>query len=270
MKFNHINITTVYTAAILLLFSGFSTMQAQDNEDTLYLVFELMKVDNEQETAYAETEAFWKKIHQERVKAGDILGWDLWRLLPGGEDQGYQYMTVTLFNDPVKMMSGGGNLMANARKAYPKMSDQQLNAKLESSAKSRDLAVRIFLEQIATTEGDFEMKPGMVASMDLMKVDMGSYSDYESAEREIFQPMHQEQVDAGAKGSWELLRVMVPYGSNTYASHITVNMYSGWEQVFSGYSGSEPSFANEMMVQKGLETRDMKWSYMIVLTEMVR
>ena len=71
-------------------------------QDKLYLVFEMMKVDNEQEMAYMETENFWEKIHQQRVQSDEIIGWDLWQLLPGGEDQGYQYMTVTLYNNPVR------------------------------------------------------------------------------------------------------------------------------------------------------------------------
>lgn len=67
-------------------------------QDKLYLVFEFMKVDNEQESAYWETESFWEKIQVQRTKNGDILGWDLWSLQPGGEDQGFQYLTVTLYN----------------------------------------------------------------------------------------------------------------------------------------------------------------------------
>ncbi|HSQ47191.1 MAG TPA: hypothetical protein VLM44_09760, partial [Lutibacter sp.] len=62
-------------------------------QDKLYLLFEFMKVDNEQEQAYMETESFWEKIHEQRTKNGEILGWDLWSLQPGGEDQGYQYLT---------------------------------------------------------------------------------------------------------------------------------------------------------------------------------
>lgn len=255
--------------AVILLFSGFSTATAQEDGDNLYLIFELMKVDNEQESAYAETEVFWKKIHQERVKSGDIIGWDLWSLRPGGEHQGYQYMTVTLFDNPVKMMSGS-DLMTHARNAYPDMSEEELTEQLNNSAKTRDLAVRLYLEQIATTEGDFEMKPGMVASMDLMKVDLGSYGDYESAEMEIFQPYHQERVDAGELGSWGLIRCISPIGSETFASHITVNMYEGWEHALSATFNPADSFSEEMLVNAGIQTRDMKWVYMMELEEMVR
>lgn len=254
---------------VALLFSGFSTLAAQEDGDNLFLIFELMKVDNEQESAYAETEEFWKKIHEERVESADILGWDLWSLRPGGEDQGYQYMTVTVFDDPVNMMDGS-DIMAHARNAYPDMSDEELTEQLNNTAKTRDLSVRLYMQQIATTEGDFEMKPGMVASMDLMKVDMGSYGDYESAEMEIFQPYHQQRVDAGELGNWELLRCMSPIGSETFASHITVNMYEGWEHALSSTFNPADSFSEEMMVNAGLQTREMKWVYLIQLEEMVR
>ncbi|MCH8329461.1 MAG: DUF3467 domain-containing protein [Nanoarchaeota archaeon] len=51
------------------------------------------------------------------------------------------------------------------------------------------------------------------------------------AEKEIFQPMHQKAVDDGAMGSWGLVRFMLPLGSSTFASHMTVRMYENIEQV---------------------------------------
>ncbi len=117
-------------------------------QDKLFLVFEFMKVDNEQQAAYMETESFWEKIHQERTKSGDIIGWDLWSLQPGGENDGYQYLTVTLYNDPIKMMSSGGNFESALKAAYPKMSEEQLMSKFNNSAKSRDLAKRVILNKL--------------------------------------------------------------------------------------------------------------------------
>ena len=129
--------------AVILLMS--IQLTAQEN---LYLVFEFMRVDNQQEAAYGETEEFWAKIHEERVKNGDILGWDLWRIQPGGEDQHFQYLTVNLYDDPVKMMSGAGDFNAAVKAAYPDMSDDDLNKKMDMTAASRDLAVRIYLNRI--------------------------------------------------------------------------------------------------------------------------
>jgi len=241
-------------------------------QDKLYLIFEFMKVDNEQEQAYSETEAFWEKIQEQRVKNGDILGWDLWSLQPGGENQGYQYLTVNLYNDPVKMMSGAGNFEAALKAAYPEMSDAERNEKFNNTAKSRDLAARVYLEQIANTKGDFEMPLGTVAGINLMKVSDGDYEKYEKFETEIFQPMHQKEVDAGRRGNWGLMRYMLPVGSDVYASHITVDMYKDYNQLFNGGAVAGPALSEDQIqkIQEGLTSRDLKFKYMATLIRKAR
>ena len=252
---------------IVLVLVGY-TAEAQED---LYLIFEFMKVDNEQEAAYGETEAFWEKIHEQRVKNGDILGWDLWALNPGGEDQGYQFLTVTLFNDPVKMFDGGG-FQAALEGAYPNMSDEEITKTFNKTSKSRDLAVRIYSEEISTTTPEFDMPLGCIAQIDLMKVDMGNYSTYEKAEEQVFKPLHQKAVDSGAKASWGLIRFMSPIGSDTYATHMTVNMYKDYAQMLGANidyeTGTTP--AQTKMMMDGIASRDMKYVYLGRLVRKVR
>lgn len=241
-------------------------------QDKLFLVFEFMKVDNEQEAAYMETESFWEKIHEQRTKNGDIIGWDLWSLQPGGENQGYQYLTVTLYNDPVKMMSSAGNFESALKAAYPKMSEEQLISKFNNSAKSRDLAARIFLEQIATTNGTFDMPLGTIAGINLMKVTEANYETYEKFETGIFKPMAQKEVDAGIRGNWGLLRYLLPTGSDAYATHITADMYKDYNQLFNSGNAVGPQLSEDQMkkIQEGLLTRDMKYKYLATLIKKVR
>lgn len=241
-------------------------------QDKLYLVFEFMKVDNEQEAAYMETESFWEKIHQQRTKNRDIIGWDLWSLQPGGENNGYQYLTVTLYNDPVKMMSGAGNFESALKAAYPKMTEAELNNRFNNSAKSRDLAKRVYLEQIAATKGEFDMPIGTIAGINLMKATDGNYEKYEKFETEIFQPMHQKEVDAGIRGNWGLMRYMLPTGSDVYATHITADMYKDYNQLFNGGTVVGPELSKEQTqkIEEGLTTRDMKYKYMATLIKKVR
>lgn len=258
---------------ILLLLTLF-IVELSPAQEKLYLIFEFMKVDNEQEADYAKTEAFWEKIHQQRANNGDIIGWDLWALQPGGEDQGFQYMTVLLYSDPVKMMSGGdgGAFMVSAKAAYPNMSEEDLNKKISNSSKTRDLAVRLYLEQIDLTSGEFDMPIGTVASIDLMKASFANYAKYEKAESETFKPMHQKQVDDGRKGSWGLLRVMSPIGSDVYTSHITVNMFNDYKQYFmeGGSDGPELTDAQKKSIEEMPDLRDMKYVYMATLMKKVR
>ena len=243
---------------------------AQDNDT--YLLFELMKVDNEQEMSYNETENFWEKIHEQQVAAGEYVGWDLWSLQPGGEDQNYQYMTVHVFNDPVKLMEGTtwDKLVAAAKKAYPDMSEEKIMKKIQHSAKTRDLAVRIYAKLVKSTDDDFDMPVGMVARVNFMKVNPGEYQAYEKAEAEVFLPGHQQRVDAGTQGSWGLARIMVPWGSDVYASHLTFDMFESYSQMFSPGDAPELTDEQRKAIEEGLATRDLRWSSMATLMKKVR
>ncbi|PHS53534.1 MAG: hypothetical protein COB01_04310 [Lutibacter sp.] len=252
--------------AVVLL--GSSTIA----QEKTYLVFEFMRVDNNQENAYQETESFWEKIHKQRVKNGDIVGWDLWSLKPGGEDQGFQYMTVNVYNDPVKMFNSEGDFQAALNAAFPDLSEKELQEQFNKTSKSRDLAVRLYLEIVKGTTGDFKMDVGTVASIDFMKATNGSGA-YESAEIETFLPMHQKAVDAGEKGSWDLCRIMSPMGSDAYATHLTVNMYTGYNQYFKSQQAmweTPPSDEDSQKIEKGIATRDMKWVSLATLIKKVR
>jgi hypothetical protein len=245
---------------------GFATVA----QEKLFLTFEFMRVDNEQEAAYMETESLWQKVHEQRVKNGDIIGWDLWSLRPGGEDQGFQYLTVTLHADPVKMMDGSGFQEA-FQAAFPNMTEKEENI-MNATAKTRDLAVRIYGEEISTTTGEYDMPLGTIAEMDMMKVDMANYSLYEKAEDEIFKALHQKSVDADGKESWGLVRFMLPMGSDTKASHMTVNMYKNIEQRLTENinfgQGATP--AQTKLMQEGIASRDMRYVYMAKLIKKVR
>jgi hypothetical protein len=170
------------------------------------------------------------------------------------------------------MMSGAGNFEAALKAAYPEMSDAERNEKFNNTAKSRDLAVRVYLEQIATTKGDFEMPLGTVAGINLMKVSDGDYEKYEKFETEIFQPMHQKEVDAGIRGNWGLMRYMLPVGSDVYASHITVDMYKDYNQLFNGGAVPGPALSEDQIrkIQEGLTSRDLKFKYMATLIRKAR
>lgn len=241
------------------------------SQQETFLTFEFMKVDNSQETFYNETESFWEKIHEQRVASGDIVGWDLWALLPGGEDQGYQYLTVTVFDDPLKMMNAGAGILESAKMAYPDLSDEEIDNRLNLAGSSRDLAVRLYLKVIDQANSDYEMKPGMIASIDLMKAKEGLYEDYEQAESKTFKPYHKTYIDAGAKGDWQLLRVLMPQGTDVYATHVTANMFDNWEQYLNSMEfdgGMTPDLQTKM--NAGVTTRDLKWVYMARLLKIVR
>ena len=246
-------------------------------QDQSYLLLEFMKVSPDQGAAYWETETFWQKIHEQRAAAGDIIGWDLWSLTPGDVSDGYQYLVVQQYNDPAKMMSGMGwdNLMKYAKLAYPDLTEDQIQEKINASGDTRILDRRRFMRIINGTEGEWEFKPGMVAQLDFMKVNfnkMNAFDDYHKAENDVFKPNHQDMVDAGYKLGWGLGVMMAPQGSDVYATHMTWNMFKDWDQYFNrwNYEGDEPTAEELKQIEAGLNTRDMRMSILAELALVAR
>lgn len=236
-----------------------------------YLVFELMKVDNEQELDYWDVESFWENIHKQRIKNGEIIGWDMWSLKPGGEAQGYQYMTVSIYDNPVKMFNGDADFRAAVNAAYPNMSETEFQDHMKMTHSSRDLSERLYLEVLKETVGNYEMDISSIAYIDFMKAT--NVAAYEAAEIENFLPMHQKAVDLELQEKWSLSRIMSPTGSEAFASHITVNMFLGFDQVFkSAPEKFDENLSKETIdkIKAGIQTRDLKWTYIATLLRKVR
>lgn len=226
-------------------------------EGTTYLLMEMMEIKDGMGQTYLEVEEFWSGIHQQRVEAGEIRGWDLWSMEPSGTDQGYPYMTVTLHKDMESMMAGmtWDQIMAHAKKAYPDMTDEELNAMAQKTGESRDLAVRIFAVELDYA-GEFEVGLGTVATMAWMKSDD---ADYEEMESEVFKPMHEANIAAGKVMGWSFIGFILPMGSERYASHVAVNFYKDMSQFINdGWSTSGMSTAEQIGIDAALKTRDMK------------
>ena len=116
------------------------------------------------------------------------------------------------------------------------------------------------------------MPLGTVAAIDMMKAEPGKYWEYEKAEKEVFKPMHQRSVNNGSKGNWSFCRILVPSGSDNYASHITVNMFKDYNHMYNTDSppGPELSADEQKAVRDGIDARDMKYTYMATLIRKVR
>ncbi len=255
---------------ILVALISFGT-KAQEKASSLYLLFEFMHVDSQNSGDYWQIEDFWSGIHKQRVADKSILGWDLWSLTPGGIKQGSQYLTVTLFPSLQSMLQAINSLdvMAYAKKAYPKKTDKELGAMFDKTGKARDLANQILLKQVDRTKGEFTMKVGTMITIDIMKQLDDSY---EKVEAEIFKPWHQDMVTKGKKGSWELLRAILPAGSQAYGTHLTVSMYNDAAQLssFMEGSGGEMDMMTSLAVKEGFKTREWKELKVGTLQMMVR
>lgn len=259
----------ILTLSFLIFVS--TCLFAQESNQTLYLLFEFMQVNDEDNSDYWEAEQFWAEIHKQRIADNNIIGWDLWALTPSGTEQGSQYMTATLFTSADAMLEGipNGKFEEYLKKAHSTMSDDELDKMLAQVVRSRDMAHQVYGKEINVTSGDFEMKVGTVMQMDIMKQLDSSYPEMED---KIFKPWHQEQVDNGTKGNWGLVQIMLPAGSQAYASHFTYSMYDNMKKLTTAMEnwGGEMDLITDLAVQEGLKTRDWKEVKIARLVMMVR
>lgn len=243
------------------------------SQDNRYLVFDFIKVETGQTVDFLEYKEFLNKVYQQAANNGDIAGWDFWSLQNGSNNEDFQYAAITYFNDPVNMMNGLSDqkFVEIAKEAYPDMDEMQITEKIKQSLNIRDLAVRSYMVEIAKTNEEIEIKPGMLASFDLMKAAEGRFDEYETAEKEVFLPLHEKKIDAGFMESWSLLRTAFPSGSEAKSTHMTLNIYANYMQFFNSLEYEDSSSPTvQDAVEKGLSSRDQKWIYLATVESVVR
>jgi hypothetical protein len=245
-------------------------------QDEQFLVLEFIKVEPNKVLDYLEYKEFLTKVYKQEKEDGHILGWDFWSLQSGSDLEGenFQYLTVTYYEDPVSMMNGNNldQMVSSAVQAFPELSAEEAKNKIRSSLEMRDLAVRSYMIEVARTDDDFQYKPGILATFDLMKAVEGKFQDYEKAEQEIFLPLHQKKISNDLMEDWRFLRTALPTGSEAKSTHLTMNIYKDYIQFFNSmeYEDMEMTDQEEEAMIEGLKSRDQKWVYLATLDSVVR
>jgi len=67
-------------------------------------------------------------------------------------------------------------------------------------------------------------------------------------------------VDQGKKGSWGILRAILPAGSEAYGTHITFSMFKDEAQLAASWedAGGDMNLMTQLAVKEGLKTREDK------------
>lgn len=258
----------------ILLFTGILAFNLAQAQQTRYLVFEFFKVESNQTYDFIEFKDFMEKVYRAAVNDKKIQGWDFWSLQSGADPSEFQYITITYYKDPVSMMNGlrEEDMVRYAMIAYPHLTEIQVKEKFNDANQSRDLAQRAYMQEIAKTQDNFKLMKGTLASFDLMKAVEGQFDAYEKAEKEVFQPIHQNRIEKGLMGSWSLLRTALPFGSEAKSTHLTMNIYKDYVQFFNAqeYEDMESTAEQRAAVEKGLKSRDQKYIYLATLENAIR
>lgn len=253
-----------------MVFWSLSTL-AQESK---FMAVEFIKVENDQLFDYIEFKDLMEKVYRQALNDDQISGWDFWSLQSGAEDADFQYIMITYYDDPVKMMNrlDDKKMIEYTKIAYPHLNEAQVVKLFENSLSMREMPFRMYMREVVSTDDKFQMRPGILASFDLMKAREGDFETYEKAEEEVFMPGHQKRIEQGLMGHWSLLRTALPLGTEAKSTHLTLNMYKDYMQYFNAqaYEDLEQTEEQRKAVDEGLGSREQKWVYMAILENMVR
>lgn len=200
---------------------------SQENNPPNFAIVECMKVKPENENRYLEVEkSIWKPLHQERAKQGIIAGWMLFKVRFTGTDDNYNYVTVTLFNDPLKIEDPWKNI--NPAKVLP---GKDLDAAMKETGESRDLVSGILINRQAFVYPEGSPGGAKYLQIDYMKVEQGKEAEYMDVETNIWKPVHNEFIKAGSRVGWSFWSRIFPSGSGQEFQYITVNYFKDWSKI---------------------------------------
>lgn len=242
---------------ISILLSGLSpNLFAQDQP---YIVLEYMKVKPGMNDKYLEAESkFWKPVHQERVKSGDILDWTLLRVqYPSSSNSEYDYVTVTIFENYDKMENSMN--LNHFKTAHP---SGDMDAMLEQTGNSRSLVKQVVQRGVDYMGAQQENFIPQYVRVDYMKTPEGAEGTYVDMEKNTWKKLHQVRQKAGKLDAWGLYEVIYPYGSSEAFNYTTANFYSSWKQSGMGIETEDAQAAgltdnSEAMMKKTLDSRSL-------------
>mgnify|MGYP001828698304 CR=1 FL=1 len=114
------------------------------------------------------------------------------------------------------------------------------------------------------------MPLGTIAQNNFMKATPGQTNAYEEMDTSMFKGMHEQRIAAGDMAMWGLMRNMLGYTTEAYASHITVDMFVDWNQYFKPSTNIPWTSDQEEAYNQIAEIRDLKSTVFGTLVKKVR
>lgn len=261
---------TIWALLIAFIICGTIPKSSLAQEPNVYVIVELMKVEQGNEEMYLDIEQnIWKKIHQERVNNGTIMGWILYRVKFTGENDEYNYATATVFDnrsnieDPFKGI--------DPQKILPDIDADEAMSKTVESRKlvKSQLIRRLDFAYPANSAGP---PPFKFIHVNYMKVKPAS--GYPYIARTVWKPVLQEYVNQGTRAAWTLWQTVYPRGFAEDYQYIAVDYFSEWSQI--GTSNFNEAFkkvhpgknSNELM-KESRESRTLVKTELWELVDMV-
>jgi hypothetical protein len=259
--------------SVLLLFISFVSMQlfAQSKE---YVEFFFGTVKNANVESHIKNEkATFAKIHADRIKRGEILGWDMWQLVSPGESKDETtFLYATVYSDMEK-----ANLLNTNSKDYIKRAagentatfTKTVNSVLADYTTMNDIATVVKTSDAANGTYDAKGNNAKIKYLVLneMVVDPYRAGDYEKMEAETFKPYRKQNEKLQG---WGLQKILNVYGKDK-VNYYTVDFYPSLKDIYDVRENTTNYSEENIKALKDIEkVRTMKNAYIFELIDSKR
>lgn len=216
----------------LFFFCALFALNLASAQEELYVNLWYGQVKNADVERHLELEEkFYSKYHKERIKQGEIVGWDLWQILnPDVNEMTTTFIYAHLTTSPV-----GGNFPAITSLKGISSAAWEAAQKEAMSHYIKNYQVLVSLKGGYGPQATGE--PAEYAVLNYMEVDGYRQAEYEKMELETFMPIHKNQ---GQKSGWGLHKVLNHYGADKPVNYITADFYDDLATFFNAMNSTEP------------------------------
>jgi hypothetical protein len=198
------------------------------------IVLNYMKVTPGMENDYIEAEKAWKKIHEARIEAGSMSGWQLWRNVYAAAGDPYEYITIDWFNGFGESLKGDPEGFWE-EKVPSLFSQEEMTKYWNMTMASRTLVRKDVLHRVMQATSNDTTKYVMV---NRMKVKPGDENAYLESEGKYANPLQEAKIKAGQMSHWSVWQAW-PYKEGQIRFS-TVDGYKSLEQMTGDYEDLLP------------------------------
>jgi hypothetical protein len=202
---------------------------AQEQNPTVFALVEFMKVKQGDGQKYTDLERnYWKKIHQERVKKGEIVRWSLYGVRFAGSDDDYNFVTTTIVSDPNKLENPYEGIDASKI-----LAGEDVDKIMKETAESRQLVKSNLVRMVSSVNSASGPAPFKYIQIDFMKVKPENNASYLDVENNVWKPVHQQFIKDGSRAGWALWQAVYPSGAGMEYQYVTSNYISDFSKLMS-------------------------------------
>lgn len=217
---------------ISILFLAICSFLVNDNlvaqdQDQQYVVVEYMKVKPGMMKKYRECEKAWKMIHEARLKAGYITGWELERVVyPSGTDAEYDFQTITFYKNWDAINDEDSSTFSKFFKALTE--DQRIAA--DNADEYREIVKREIWTGLEITFAPDAKNP-IYRVENFMSIPTGSWDQWFEMESKFAKPFIEKSIEMGNRAGWLIGNVVMPRGDEFPYQVSTIDFYDSWEDM---------------------------------------